>query len=161
MRVAKLKRAVEDRPLGGVAGVSRVGESPDVRDAIGDDAVGNRRDSDRNVQAIDERADAGRAAVCVEAVDDPHGVAARLALRDGKRILDRLREEQPPARVEAEVDRLAHVRLGGDQLHFKSGGEMECFLFIGRGKRIGCLDVGMIDGAGWRADCQQAKQTDR
>ena len=130
-------------PLGDVADVAGIGAEIDVRNAIDDDAVGNRRHADRDIQAVDERAHFGRMAMFIDAVDDGHGVAALRARLGGKRIFDRLREIEPAAGIEIQIDRLANFRLGGDQLDLEAGRQMKLFKLLGRRKWRGVDDIGI------------------
>ncbi len=97
--------------------------------------------ADGNVQPVGERASLPGAAVGVEVVQELDGVAALLALLGRVGVLDGLRDTQPAAIVERQVDRLPHVRLGGDELHLEARRHVELLQLLLRRKGIAGDDV--------------------
>ena len=130
--IDEVERAVEDFPLVGLSVAVGVGELPDVGDRPDDHLVAGAEgeDADRDVEIVGEAHGLPRPAIRAEIGEDGEPVAVRGAFLRRKRILDRMGDPEPTARIEGEVHRLLDLRLGGHQLHRKSLRQPELFQFL-------------------------------
>ena len=121
-----------------------------------------RQDADGDVQTVGEGGDLARPAVGAEVFEDLHAVARFLAGRAGKRIFDGIRDPEPAAIVEGEVERLVDVRLGGDELDLEAGRQVEQFAFLLRRamRRGGDVGVGLGLRAGNRDEEKEGQHGD-
>src|SRR5262249_16598280 len=90
-------------------------------------------------------------AVPVGILQNLDGIASWPAGRRGKGILHGLRDPEPAAIVEVQINRFADRRFGGDELNGVSRRQVEAFLFLGRssGRGVGDkLSVGIVSPGG-------------
>ena len=109
---------------------------PDVRNAPGDRASFIRINPDGNVQAVREGRDLVGAAICVRIFEHFDRVAPWFVERRGKRVFARLGDPQASALIERHVHGLGNLRLGGEELDFKSRRQSECLEFRLSGERL-------------------------
>src|SRR5262249_39942465 len=87
-------------------------------------------------------------------LQDLYTIAALFLVADGERILDRLRDPEPAVLIEVHVDRLANIRLGGDQLNVQAGRQVEALALLFRRPRRRAGDIWVI------GDCMRRTKTD-
>src|SRR5947208_1491016 len=99
-----------------------------VGNAVSDGPVAERKNADWNVEIPSEGGYLVRPAIVSVDLQDADDIAARMIL-SSEWVLHRFRHPEPAAVVKIDVDRLADIRLGGDQLHFKRGGHVKTLAF--------------------------------
>src|SRR5207248_173572 len=117
---------------GGVEGIDFVGAAVvvgvrvarDDGDVVGDGAGAVGVDADGDVLAVGEGGDFFGAAGVVEVGEDFDRVAAGAVFR-GERIFAGFGDPEPALAVEREVHGLGDVGVGGDELDFEAGREVE------------------------------------
>ena len=136
--VGKIEWPVEHLAAIRLAVAIGVGELPDVGDRPDDHRLAatirgtarQRQHADRNIEAVGKERGLRGAAVGPKALE--HGEPVPRLGSGGEGILDRVGHPEPAAIVERQVHRLLDLRLAGNELDLKAGGQLELGPLLGR-----------------------------
>src|SRR5690606_9604696 len=108
-----------------------VGESVNIRNAVGDGAIINGHNPNWNIQRITEVGKLIGPTIFIRILENGNPVRAGAWLR-GKWIFKRLCYPHAPPRIKGYVDRFSDIRFGSKQLNLKAFRQEESFLLIFR-----------------------------
>jgi hypothetical protein len=139
----KAEACVKHLTLVGFAVVVGVGVETDLAAVVCDDGmpIVQRKQSDGDIELIDEGGDLVGAAVVVGVFQDFDGVLEGLAGLGGEGIFVGHADPEASLGIECQVGRLADVRLGSDELDLEAGGKMKRLLLLGGRQRRGVSDI--------------------
>jgi hypothetical protein len=142
VRVPEAELCVKHFALVRFAGPLGVEHVRDRRDAVDKRplAVGIRYDADRDVELVGKRGYLARSPVGPEVFENLDGVAAFPRL-GSERILNRLGHPEPARGIEIDIDRLANLGIGRDQLQLEAGRQLDLLDLLLGPQRIGGSDV--------------------
>ena len=138
VRIGEVKRPVQDFFFVGLHVAVSVGELPDMGDRPDDHLIAARKreHTNWNVQPVGESCRLRRFAIRSDSFEDGQPIASLLRIGGGERILDAVRDPQPPLRIERQIHRLLDVWLARHELNLKPGGELELGLLLGGSQRL-------------------------